>query len=129
MPHTRSHLPLENESRTGRAGRARGEIYEPGRHFVPGVAAGICRRPNDRPKAETHPPNASINVCLVNSGVLPESWRLIWFVPCPVSLNDPAEPTGYWSCSVLSGAPPRRLRQKLVPLTVPCGGRKWKAQL
>jgi hypothetical protein len=45
-----------------------GEIYEPGRRFVPGVAAGICRRPNDRPKAETHPPNASINVCLVNSG-------------------------------------------------------------
>jgi hypothetical protein len=48
------------------------------RRFVPGVAAEICRRPDDRPRAETHPPNASMNVCLVNSVPLhgPESWRL-----------------------------------------------------
>ncbi len=38
-----------------------------GRRFVPGVAAGICRRPIDRPSAETHPPNNSMNVSLVNS--------------------------------------------------------------
>jgi hypothetical protein len=50
-------------------GGAKGvEIYGPGRRFVPGVAAEICRRPDDRPRAETHPPNASMNVCLVNSG-------------------------------------------------------------
>jgi hypothetical protein len=50
-------------------GRAQGEgTYGLGWRFVPGVAAGICRRPDDRPKAETHPPNASMNVCLVNSG-------------------------------------------------------------
>ena len=57
------------------------EIYGPGRRFAPGAAAGICRRPYDHPKAETHPPNASMNVCLVNSGnEPPESWRLILFV-------------------------------------------------
>jgi hypothetical protein len=44
------------------------EIYGLERRFVPGVAAEICRRPDDRPMAETHPPNASMNVCLVNSG-------------------------------------------------------------
>jgi hypothetical protein len=44
------------------------EIYGRERRFVPGVAAEICRRPDDRPRAETHPPNASMNVCLVNSG-------------------------------------------------------------
>ncbi len=43
-------------------------IVGPGRRFVPGVTTGICRRPDDRPRAETHPPNASMNVCLVNSG-------------------------------------------------------------
>ncbi len=42
-------------------------LLGPGRRFVPGVAAGICRRPHDRPKAETHPPNVSMNVCLVDS--------------------------------------------------------------
>ncbi len=56
-----------HDSRTRWEGEGK-EIYEPEQRFVPGVAAGICRRPNDRPKAETHPPNASINVCLVNSG-------------------------------------------------------------
>lgn len=39
----------------------------PGRRFVPGVAAGICRRPYDCPLAETHPPNNSMNVYLVDS--------------------------------------------------------------
>jgi hypothetical protein len=45
------------------------EIYGREQRFVPGVAAEICRRPDDRPRAETHPPNASMNVCLVNSGL------------------------------------------------------------
>ncbi|MGH3105704.1 MAG: hypothetical protein ACRDM3_00755 [Rubrobacteraceae bacterium] len=44
------------------------EIYGRERRFVPGVAAEFCRRTDDRPRAETHPPNASMNVCLVNSG-------------------------------------------------------------
>src|SRR5215217_5453531 len=44
------------------------DLYGRERRFVPGVAAEICRRPDDRPRAETHPPNASMNVCLVNSG-------------------------------------------------------------
>src|SRR5215211_3415952 len=71
----------------------------PGRRFVPGVAAGICRRPNDRPRAETHPPNASINVCLVNSGKNCRSPGACFAAPLPVSLNGPAEPTGYRSLS------------------------------
>ena len=41
-----------------------------------------------------------MNVYLVDSGQeTPESWRLIWF-PYPVSLNDPAEPTGHASSSL-----------------------------
>src|SRR5215218_794538 len=55
----------------------------PGRRFVPGVAAGICRRPNDRPRAETHPPNASINVCLVNSGKNCRSPGACFVAPLP----------------------------------------------
>jgi hypothetical protein len=42
-------------------------LHGPGRRFVTGVAAGICRRPDDRPSAETHPPNNSMNVYLVDS--------------------------------------------------------------
>ena len=52
-----------------------------GRRFVPGVAAGICRRPIDRPSAETHPPNNSMNVYLVNFpqfSELRKSWRLLF---------------------------------------------------
>ena len=68
MPHTRLHLPLIFHRQDLLRGVKGEEIYEPGRRFVPGVAAGIYRRPYDRPKAETHPPNASINVYLVDSG-------------------------------------------------------------
>lgn len=39
----------------------------PDRRSVPGVTAGIYRRPIDRPKAETHPPKNSMNVFLVDS--------------------------------------------------------------
>ena len=89
-----------------------GEIYEPGWRFVPGVTAGICRRPNDRPRAETHPPNSSMNVYLVDSGAsLPESWRLILLFPYPVSLNDPAEPTDFAPSSL--AAPPQSFRQDI----------------
>jgi hypothetical protein len=46
-----------------------------------------------------------MNVYLVNSGAsLPESWRLILLFPYPVSLNDPAEPTGFAPSSL--AAPP-----------------------
>ena len=72
------------------------EIYGPGRRFVPGVAAGICRRPDDRPKAETHPPNASMNVCLVNSGKDAGVLALDLFVPCAESLDAPVEPAGLY---------------------------------
>src|ERR671917_734091 len=78
MPHTgtppskkfRGHDPL---------GGVKGEVISGlERRFVPGVAAEICRRPYDRPRAETHPPNASMNVYLVDSArVRPESWRLM----------------------------------------------------
>lgn len=54
-----------------------------GRAFVPDVAAGVCHRPLDHPLAETHPPNYSINVFLVDSpraarsrGLRGEPWRL-----------------------------------------------------
>ncbi|CAN5196973.1 hypothetical protein BH24ACT16_BH24ACT16_08160 [soil metagenome] len=54
-----------------------------GRVFVPGVTAGVCHRPLDRPLAETHPPNYSINVFLVDSPratrfrkLREEPWRL-----------------------------------------------------
>jgi len=56
------------------------------RRFVPGVTAGIYRRPIDRPNAETHPPKNSMNVFLVDSpGGIPSSgepWRfaLFWFL-------------------------------------------------
>src|SRR5215217_165210 len=83
MPHTRSHLPLHKSADRTRREGPREKNLGPGRRFVPGVAAGICRRPDDRPKAETHPPNASINVCLVNSGKRPESWRLMCLFPTP----------------------------------------------
>lgn len=51
-----------------------GNLLGTGRRFVPGVTTGFYRRPDDLPKAETHPPNTSINVYLVNSA-LRESWR------------------------------------------------------
>ncbi len=38
--------------------------------FVPGVATEFCHHPDDRPVAETHPPNYSMNVYLVNSLLL-----------------------------------------------------------
>ena len=115
MPHTgtppskkfRGHDPL---------GGVKGEVISGlERRFVPGVAAEICRRPYDRPRAETHPPNASMNVCLVNSAPLrgPESWRLFWFFPYPVSLNDPAEFTGHASVFSLAHLPVRH--QKYAP--------------
>ena len=52
---------------------------ERGRRFVPGVTAGIYYHPNDRPLAETHPPNDSINVYLVNSPMfhVGKFWRLV----------------------------------------------------
>ena len=52
---------------------------EPGRHFVPSVTAGIYYHPNDRPLAETHPPNDSINVYLVNSPIfhIEKPWRFV----------------------------------------------------
>src|SRR5918997_1769908 len=93
MPHTGTP-PFSSTGRFRWEGW-RGEITGRERRFVPGVAAEICRRPDDRPRAETHPPNASMNVCLVNSGPCtgpPESWRLdLWF-PYPVSRNGPAGP-------------------------------------
>jgi hypothetical protein len=121
MPHMVG-IPPSSHPRTGPLGRGEEwKIYEPGRLFVPGVTAGICHRPNDRPKAETHPPNASINVYLVNSGnETPESWRLIWFLPYPASLNGPAEPTGYASSSLAHL--PIVSANKSVLLTVPCAG-------
>lgn len=64
------------------------------RRFVPGVTAGICRRPIDRPRAGTHPPNLSMNVHLVNSprtvalalafaAAPEESWRYCVFSAGP----------------------------------------------
>ncbi|MDP9426270.1 MAG: hypothetical protein M3P37_09625, partial [Actinomycetota bacterium] len=53
------------------------------RRFVPGVTAGIYRRPIDRPNAETHPPKNSMNVFLVNSpegtSSSAEPWRFAFF--------------------------------------------------
>jgi hypothetical protein len=62
------------------------------RRFVPGVTAGICRRPDDRPGAGTHPPNYSMNVLLVDSSGVPEEpWRLFLlflYRPLPVPRRD-----------------------------------------
>jgi hypothetical protein len=78
-------------------------IVGPGRRFVPGVTTGICRRPDDRPRAETHPPNASMNVCLVNSdvifGVLALSLCLFSY---PVSLMTPPGLPEFISSEVVS---------------------------
>ena len=41
-----------------------------GECFVSGVTTGFCHHPDDRPVAETHPPNYSMNVYLVNSLLL-----------------------------------------------------------
>src|SRR5215210_5566289 len=100
-----------------------GEIYGPGRRFVPGVAAGICRRPDDCPKAETHPPNASMNVCLVDSGKTPESWRLICLSPAPKASTLPSSLPDSIGDASFSRSSPSRLH---APLTLPAGGRKWK---
>src|SRR5215210_8216713 len=66
-------------------------LHGPGRRFVTGVAAGICRRPDDRPSAETHPPNNSMNVYLVDSrSVIPpgrEPWRFLF---CSLLLRRPS---------------------------------------
>jgi hypothetical protein len=71
--------PIRGDRKKGK-GRLELLRLGPGRRFVPGVTAGICRRPYDRPKAETHPPNGSINVCLVNfpnTAVSGEFWRFV----------------------------------------------------
>ncbi len=58
----------------------------PDRHSVPGVTAGIYRRPIDRPKAETHPPKNSMNVFLVDSREVfiplksPGALALLWLL-------------------------------------------------
>ena len=87
-------------------------IVGPGQRFVPGVTTGICRRPDDRPRAETHPPNASMNVCLVNSDV---TFGVLALILCllsyPVSLMTlPGLPEYIFSevVSLCSVPPPMR---------------------
>ena len=84
MPHTElSSYFAHPPERKAKKAKGESDAYlriGPERRFVRGVAAAFCRRPFDHPRAETHPPNTSMNVYLVNfRGFLNrrESWRLL----------------------------------------------------
>src|SRR5215208_8492391 len=87
MPHTGTPPSIPQPKGQGSLGGVGRVEYGPGPRFVPGVTAGICRRPDDRPKAETYPPNASMNVCLVNSGATAGVLALGLFAPLPRKLE------------------------------------------
>src|SRR5215211_3466865 len=77
-----SDYPLKHRTKEG---KRREQYLRNGseRSFVRGVTTALCRRSFDHPRAETHPPNTSMNVYLVNfRGFLNrrESWRLLLII-------------------------------------------------
>src|SRR5215207_6873651 len=113
MPHTGTP-PSDRSQQEPLRGWRRWMILGPGRRFVPGVTTGICRRPDDRPRAETHPPNASMNVCLVDSWPHAGVLALVRFVLLP---RKPSRPRRAYliksSASRLCGVPPNLADNKI----------------
>jgi hypothetical protein len=94
-------------------------IPGPGGALFPASPPGFHRRPLDHPWAETHPPNTSINVYLVDSprlapGVLALDPHLLFCRGCLllillILLTQPAvPPQHYWSLPDLSSLPSYR---------------------